>query len=160
MSPEKKTISAYVQRFVARKFEEFRKQADRGCGLHYELYVQKFTDSVDAFAGRAKRSDLREYISSQARKDDDYLPADEGRWFHDEESNECHFFKPDGPGKWVFDDEFPVSHRDNGAKAQPTVEHGAVPREHTFDKIVERMESGAGANKPKDHAPPSRSIDR
>jgi hypothetical protein len=160
MSPQKKTISAYVQRFVARKFEQFKKEADKGCGLHYELYVQKFTDSVDAFVGRTKRSDLREYISSEARKDDDYLPAEEGRWFHDEESNECHFFEPDDPGKWMFKDELHVTQSDNGAKAQQIVDHGAIPKEHIFDRIVERMGSGASADKPKEHAPPSRSIDR
>ena len=74
-----------------RAFERFKTEADKGSGLHYELYVQRFTDSVDALIQRTKRTDLREYIHSKAVKDDDYLPSEEGRWIYQHEENEMVF---------------------------------------------------------------------
>jgi hypothetical protein len=95
MHEKGKPISPTARRFVERKFGQFKKQAGRGCGLFYELYAQNFTDMVDGLHGRAKRADLREHIRSEARKDDDYVAPETGRWKYDQESNDVWFSKSD-----------------------------------------------------------------
>jgi hypothetical protein len=87
---EGKPISEFAQRFVARKLQEFEKQATKGCGLHYELFSQNFTDRVDWLAGMAKRPDLREHIRAEAAKTGNYMgeEARKGRWDYDVEAGD------------------------------------------------------------------------
>jgi hypothetical protein len=91
---DKRKISGYARRFVARKFEQFKAEANKGCGLHYELYAQAFSDRVDGHANRTKRKDLREYIQTHAAKDGDYF-SDDGRWAYDHESGDISYSGPD-----------------------------------------------------------------
>lgn len=91
MSESTKNISTFAQRFVTRKFAEFRKRAMRDGGLQYELYAQSFTDRVGTLMKNAKRADLREYIDTQARKADDYVKPEEGRWHYDRDVDHCVF---------------------------------------------------------------------
>lgn len=87
---EGKPISRFAQRFVARKLQEFEKQATKGCGFHYELFSQNFTDRVDWLAGMAKRPDLREHIRAEAVKTGNYMgeEARKGRWDYDVEAGD------------------------------------------------------------------------
>jgi hypothetical protein len=100
---EDKPISRFAQSFVARKLQEFEKQATKGCGLHYELFSQNFTDSVDGLAAMAKRPDLREHIRAEAAKTGNYMgeEAQKGRWDYDEEAGDVvwreHAAKPFSP---------------------------------------------------------------
>jgi hypothetical protein len=132
MTMPEKEMPSYARKFVDRAFERFKTEADKGCGLHYELYVQRFTDSVDALVQRTKRTDLREYIHSKAMKDDDYLPSEEGRWIYQHEENEM-VFSP--------------NNRVEEAKK-------------SFDRLIERMESGPKTEEKPIHQALDRSIDR
>ena len=87
---EGKPISGFAQSFVARKLQEFEKQATKGCGLHYELFSQNFTDSVDGLAAMAKSPDLREHIRAEAAKTGNYMGEDarKGRWDYDVEAGD------------------------------------------------------------------------
>lgn len=104
-------LSRFAQRFVAHKLEQLTRQAEKGSGLHYELFAQNFTDSVDRLARRVKRPDLREHLFSEAEKTGNYFGEDaaQGRWVHDVENNDLRWQgEPldwmktvDGHGQWV-----------------------------------------------------------
>lgn len=108
---EDRPISGFAQRFVARKLEELARQAEKGAGLHYELFAQNFTDSVDRLADRIKRDDLRTHVLSQAEKTGNYFgaEAEQGRWVHDAENNDLRWIgeppdamkEVDFSGQWV-----------------------------------------------------------
>ena len=87
---EGKPISRFAQRFVARKLKELEKQATKGCGLHYELFSQNFTDGVDRLAAMTKRPDLRQHIRAEATKTGNYMgeEAQKGRWDYDVEAGD------------------------------------------------------------------------
>ena len=55
---EEKPISRYAQRFVERKLEQLARVSEQGVGLHYELYAQNFTDSVDRLAARVRSATI------------------------------------------------------------------------------------------------------
>jgi hypothetical protein len=96
---ERNEISGFARRFVERKLEQFRKEANKGCGLYYELYAQNFTDAVDSLASRAKRTDLREYIRGQAEKSGDYVPSETGRWKYDYQLEDVRFCPAERPSE-------------------------------------------------------------
>ncbi len=87
---EERNIPGFARRFVARKLEQFTKEASKGSGLYYELFAQNFTGSVDRLAAMSRRGDLREYIRSEARKTGNYHPEEcaRGRWDYDVEAGE------------------------------------------------------------------------
>lgn len=84
-------ISSIAKAYVARKLEQMAADAARSCGLHYELYAQRLTESVDALADRIRNESLREYLRQEAQKTGDY--------FHE-------------PGHWVIDPEGELIWRD------------------------------------------------
>jgi hypothetical protein len=144
MSRYGKTMSPMARRFVERKFAQFRREAGRGCGLFYELYAQNFTDYVDGLASKVKRSDLREYIQSEARKDDDYVPPESGRWEYMPVLDDVHFFKP---GQDTLDLGAPPEKSDEEVKVE------------TYKALMELMERATTVSRePK--AQPPRAQDR
>jgi len=108
---EERPISGFAQRFVARTLDRLTKQADKGAGLHYELFAQNFTDSVDRLASRVKRPDLREHIFSEAAKTGNYMAEEKqhGRWGYDVEAGDVRWQgepldwmkRVDFRGQWV-----------------------------------------------------------
>lgn len=82
-------MSQAARTFVERKLEQYRTEASKGCGLHYELYAQNFTDSVNRLAAMTKRPELREHILSEAGQSGDYVAG--GRWAYDVENNDVHW---------------------------------------------------------------------
>jgi hypothetical protein len=77
-------ISRFAKSYVARKLEYLQDAAARGCGLHYELYAQRFTEMVDALTATVRSEALRQYIVEQARKTGDYCD-EAGEWALDAE---------------------------------------------------------------------------
>lgn len=98
---EDRKISAVARAFVARKLEQFEKEANKGSGLYYELFAQNFTDRVDMLAGMAKRPDLREHILSEASKTGNYVREEmqHGRWDYDVEAGALKW-NGDIPDSW------------------------------------------------------------
>jgi hypothetical protein len=108
---EERPISGFAQRFVARTLDRLTKQANKGAGLHYELFAQNFTDSVDRLAGRVTRPDLREHLLAEAARTGNYMTEEKqhGRWGYDVEAGDVRWQgepldwmkKVDFEGQWV-----------------------------------------------------------
>jgi len=68
---------------------EMQDEAHAGCGLFYELYAQRFTDSVNDWLpelSEAEQATARRHLAGT-----DYVPHSEGRWTHDPEDNDITF---------------------------------------------------------------------
>jgi hypothetical protein len=143
MERNRNAVSGIARRFVERKFEEFRTSAGRGCGLFYELYAKNFTDYVDGLATKTKRPDLKEYIQSQARQLDDYIPPEAGRWEYMPLLNDVHFFKP---GQDTLDLSAPPEKSDEEVKVE------------SYKALIELMEKATAPSR-EQKAPLSRSRD-
>lgn len=98
---EGRPISQFAQRFVARKLEQLAVQAQKGTGLHYELFSQNFTDAVDRLASQMKRADLRAHLLNRAEGTGNYMGPEKhvGRWDYDYEQGDIRW-KGEVPDAW------------------------------------------------------------
>ena len=74
---------------LSAELAELELSASHGCGQHYELFTQRFTDSVHAWISRAHPDNKTDILRLATETGN--FQSEPGRWVHDAEENEMVF---------------------------------------------------------------------
>jgi hypothetical protein len=126
-------MSEEIKLGLEKQLNELAEQSMKGCGQHYELYAQTFSQSVDRWLQDLPSAD-RTIAQELANKHSDYFPSRDGEWVHDVEENDIHYEQQRGrePGGPESMGQKPEDERQR--KIDEVIQHMKQQRERDHDR--------------------------